>query len=517
MLNRIFRITGALIGLCLTLTVGQGVAATEADKRPTVDVTELTQEYKTLRAMLFELRDQILADPVFVSGDDSSAHYLKPEIRQELCSLWYQIVDYYLTFDQLALLADETAADKKQIFHLQRSIFLTQYRVALELIPQFEKDQAIATIINEGDPHSGLQPSLYNDFKYQYLNVLKAGRYAGLESVAAYYGPADDAQLAVWANEDSALILAAGKGPGPLMTLKNGLAILERAGQNSWFPLQKGVAEWMGQTKVWRKGEALISAEQINALQEQLEPGDILLERREWYMTNVGIPGFWTHAAIYIGTAEQRASFSARPEVAVWLGQQGAASIDQLIEKSYPQVYERLLLPYQDGNMPAVIEALSPGVSLTSFEHSAACDSLAVLRPLLAPADRAAAVVRAMKYQGRPYDYAFDFLSDDALVCTELVVKAYLSDRTKQGLQLPLTKLMGHLVTPANAFAEQFDTSFDTVQQQFELISFFDGDERRRQADDKGVESFRSTWRRPKWHILLPQAQTDLVQNGEIP
>ena len=234
-------------------------------------------------------------------------------------------------------------------------------------------------------------------------------------------------------------------------------------------------------------------------------------------MTNVGIPGFWTHAAIYIGTAEQRASFSARPEVAVWLGQQGAASIDQLIEKSYPQVYERLLLPYQDGNMPAVIEALSPGVSLTSFEHSAACDSLAVLRPLLAPADRAAAVVRAMKYQGRPYDYAFDFLSDDALVCTELVVKAYLSDRTKQGLQLPLTKLMGHLVTPANAFAEQFDTSFDTVQQQFELISFLDGDERRRQADDKGGESFRSTWRRPKWHILLPQAQTDLVQNGEIP
>ena len=39
-------------------------------------------------------------------------------------------------------------------------------------------------------------------------------------------------------------------------------------------------------------------------LTKQLKPGDILLTRGNWNATNLSIPGFWKHMAMYIGTGE---------------------------------------------------------------------------------------------------------------------------------------------------------------------------------------------------------------------
>jgi hypothetical protein len=468
-------------------------------------------DFKTLRDNLTQLQQQIMArDDLFRADDEATEHYLRPETRSEIRSYWYSLVDSYLTLDHLfATVKDfqnrESKEARRKAFHLARGIFLTQYRVALEIIPIFERHPAIDIILNEGDESFGLQSGLYKQFKYQYLNVIKASHYTAFEGVAVYYGAAKDEQLSSWAAQDSRIILAAGKGQGPSLTFKNGLKIVQDWGNSSWLPVQKGVAEWMGSTKVWRSGQALISLEQIDTLRTQLEPGDILLERREWYMTNVGIPGFWTHAALYLGSREQRDAFSKQSDVADWLSTQGVTSLDELLAQRYPAAYARLLQPYEDGQLPSVIESISPGVSLTSLEHSASCDSIAVLRPRLKPRDRVAAVVQAMSYQGRPYDYAFDFMSDEALVCTELVVKSYLNGEDKAGLTLPLLKHMGHLITPANAFVEQFDTAYDRNEQQFDLVTFLDGNEYQHMAKTADCEVFRKTWQRPKWHILLSE------------
>ena len=513
-LIRAFLLALGLVVLCSAAATA-GVSQEDASLAAASDYAQDLAAFKRLRGNLVRLSDQIRHRPdLFGPRPEQDATLLRPEIRRQIAVIWYSVLDNYLALDtlggmHLGFQQLKPGGERERAFHLARGVFLTQYRIALDIITVLERNPAIDTILNEADPDLGLPQGVYARFKYQFLNVIKAGHYAALEAVARVYHPSRDLQLRQWAREDSRVILAAGKGPGPALTFKNGLAIIQDMGQSAWLPVQKGVAEWMGHTKVWRRHRNLIRPDQIKALSRRLAPGDILLERREWYLTNVGIPGFWTHAALFIGDRDQRSALSDQAEVKAWLRGKGAESLDGLIEKRYPRAYAVLNAPCGDGRLPRVIEAIAPGVSLTSLDFSAGCDSLAVLRPRLSKADRAAAVVRAMRYYGRPYDYAFDFGTDTSLVCTELVVKSYLPGEAKKGLRLPLENLMGHMVTPANAFVRQFDEAFGTGDQQMDLVLFWDGDEKENQAVESGLEAFRRSWQRPKWHILMSYAQAD--------
>jgi hypothetical protein len=312
-----------------------------------------------------------------------------------------------------------------------------------------------------------------------------------------FKGPPDAAQL----KEHRERIWAMGKGRGEQLTSKNAWDIAQRTGFSAWLPLQAGVSEWMGDTKVYRADKNLITQEQIAQL--QVQPGDILLERREWYLSNVGLPGFWPHAALYIGTAKERAAFFNDPEVKEWIISKGEASgdLEKLFQKNYPDAYNEMGKPEHD-HPHRVIEAVSEGVVFSALEHTAEADSFAVLRPRLPKKAKAEALYRAFHYAGRPYDFNFDFDTDDALVCTELVSKAYEPNGVSKGLRFPVEIMLGRKVTPANLMAKQFDEQFGKPEQQTDLICFLDGNEKAKRAANASVTEFRKSWRRPKWHIL---------------
>src|SRR5688500_12360497 len=118
--------------------------------------------------------------------------------------------------------------------------------------------------------------------------------------------------------------------------------------------------------------------QQEKAMQAQLQPGDILLERRNWYASNAFLPGFWPHAAIYIGTPQDLQKLNL-----IAAGGSGGLTSDN------PAIQQRLdeyLKLAHDGEPHTVLEAASEGVIFNSLTESMGADYVAVLRPRLSDA-----------------------------------------------------------------------------------------------------------------------------------
>jgi hypothetical protein len=429
--------------------------------------------------------------------------------KMELWAAWSAMLDYTSGLDTVAaghadFMGYVSGKRKRSSFSLVYASFLAEYRYALEFIALAEKNPALEAILDEPVPEFGLPGGGYGRYKFRFLNVVRATEFAALLAVDKGLPGRDVKALRAAMGEDATVIKRMGTWKGPVLTFANGLSIVGKIGFSAWFPFQKGASEFMGDVKVRHIGKSFISQEQIRSLPSRLEPGDILLERREWYLSNLGLPGFWTHAALYVGTEAERRAFFNDPQVRQWVRAKGVADGDfeELLRRYYPTAYGRSVTPQEKNHLPRVLEAVSEGVSFTTLEHSAAADSLAALRPRLSRREKAEAILRAFHYSGRPYDFNFDFRTDSSLVCSELVYKVYEPAPGMSGVRFPLTQVMGRPVSTPNDMVRQFNEQFDTPGQQTDLIVFLDGSEKTNSAAEADVAEFRRSWQRPKWHIL---------------
>jgi uncharacterized protein YycO len=117
-------------------------------------------------------------------------------------------------------------------------------------------------------------------------------------------------------------------------------------------------------------------------------PGDVLVTRKEHSLTNYFLPGYWPHAALYLG----------------------------------------------DGR---VVEALADGVRERSIDSPFAVDAIATIRPRLTVDQIKEGLDRARCHVGKPYDFDFDFTRADRMVCTEVVYRSY---EGIGGVQFELTR-----------------------------------------------------------------------------
>lgn len=505
-----------LTALLLTL----GIALADSGHRPAVHIRQRAELEARLRAdaraiplyrqglqtvVAFVKSQPALCAPA--RGDQPGL--LRRDQKEVLWNAWQRFLDYSVALRSLEryhsgrrLLPKDLKEDSLLMGY---AAFLAQYRAALEWIECVESNPEMDKVLNDRVPEIRLPAGSYAQLKLRFLNVATATEFAAYAVLRQTLKKEQLPAIGTLIDEDSAAIWRMGKGKGEWMTVRNAWKILENAAGDSWLPVQAGVSEWMGDTRIRRAGQSLITAQQVRALQPRLEPGDVLLERREWYLSNIGLPGFWSHAALYVGTAGERRNYFADKDVRVWIQKQGIADgeIETLLRTRYPAKYAASLKSDTRQHPFRVIEAMSEGVCFTALEHSADCDSLAVLRPRLPKWEKARSMVRAFHYAGRPYDFNFDFATDSELVCTELIYRSYEPTADSRGLRLPLVEVLGRKVTPANEIARQCSMQSGTAGRQLDLILFLDGQERQRRSIEASPADFFASWRRPKWHILL--------------
>ncbi len=131
-----------------------------------------------------------------------------------------------------------------------------------------------------------------------------------------------------------------------------------------------------------------------------LRPLDILLEKSPFVATDKFIPGHFGHVALYLGTKEQL------QEIGMW---------------SHPSI-----VPYQDDISAGkiILEAVRPGVRLTSLSEFLNIDELVVMRKNDALASThkiSEQLARGMEQLGKSYDFNFDISTLDKIVCSELI------------------------------------------------------------------------------------------------
>ena len=451
---------------------------------------------------------------LFDKGPDEG---LTADERREALSLFEAVLDNSIALDTLARFHLDfwhvnVVSDRERHarhFALFFASYVEKLALGLALVdrtinkPQFEK------LFDEGNQGLGIAPGAYKRLKWNVVHVEDASTaLAAHQWMKVLGGPLDALQKKdpqTWGflmnrlEERYALV----KGNLTSKSVKlfggNTVDIGKDTAKTVWFPVQTQAATVMGDTRVHRKDLALISVELAHEAARRSEPGDILLERRNWYLSNVGLPGFWPHAALYLGSTDELAAYFADPEVEKAFGM----PFVQHLEKKHGKAFTEWAALDHEEHTNRILEAMSEGVVFTSVEHSiATADYVAAIRPMRTKVDKAQAIDRAFGYAGRPYDFDFDFYTDASLVCSELVYKAYEPRAECIGVAFPLEKVVGRMTLGPNTMVRQFDQEYGTDKQQMAFAWFLDGHEKARSASFESVDVFRASHRRPKWDVV---------------
>ncbi len=365
---------------------------------------------------------------------------------------------------------------------------------SLKLVTRFAPYPAAVRKLNEADAAWGLPPGAFDMVR---RNLLRSETRELMEQSLATYRSAEGilARLEL-ANPSpfdrfNEVIRRHAESRNELLSLLAETRITEpikeagRTTRNVTYSGQAFVSTWLGNTRFRqpRAGELMIRPAQLTEFRAKLKPGDILIERQNWFLSRAFMPGYWAHAAIYAGTTNDLVRLGLDRDARVLAHWKEYAARDA-------QGHEHLIL-----------EAVPEGVRITTLEHCiGVADSAAVLRPRISDSDARESIARAFTHLGKSYDFDFDFFSSDKIVCTELVYRSY-----DGCLQFPLVDVMGRKTLPPTELVRKFVAERGRPQAQLECVCFLDGDELRGRASFKNEEVFATTLQRPGL-MLFPVA-----------
>jgi hypothetical protein len=478
------------------------------------DATSYREYDETLRGLVDALaqRGRLFEPDAVLGADDERA----------LREAWLALHDAAFALDQIRIFYedwwhfDPSRAERDRhlrAFLLTFAAELALYEKAARFVALVERNRNAVKFLDAPHEAAGLPAGTLSRLKQDLLGVRDHARVVAGEQYLQWLasgldgrGQADALGVAwLWRRIEGHLAAVGELGLVTRTDLQVAadLEVFRRAVRRAWYPAQSKVAEWMGDTRVRRAGWYLIDEAQQEQMDAAAIPGDIMLSRKNWYVSNVGLPGFWPHAILYLGAPDKLAAYFDDPDVRAWVRQRSGRDegLTDYLARTHPSVWLRYTAGTPEGPY-RVIEAISEGVSLNTLAHASG-DYLAVLRPRLDKRAKAQAIVEAFGHADKPYDYDFDFATDHALVCTELVWRSYRPAHDKAGLEIPLVEMAGRMTLPANAIAGLYARERGDERRQLDFVWFYDAVEHEQRAFTADEAAFARSFERVKWDLAL--------------
>lgn len=353
----------------------------------------------------------------------------------------YEIIHRYLECDELP-----NPSNERRAFMLAYAAALTLQAKSARLIRAYEHDRLVRQKLNEPDARFGLPAGFFDDIRSAYTSLVNRRQLAGCQAIWANYCRQLRSASSPCSADDQWLCKVI-RSERRAMRRSLWSIVTERARwdwtslwHTAYAPLYRAryglrsfVGGTLGNVRLGHDQPALQAGMVVADLQKRLRPGDVILMRAERKITTALLPGFWCHAALYVGTREDLDSLGLRLLPAV------AKHWSTMAECEEPN--------------GCVIEAVNPGVIIRSLEQALQVDHVAILRPRIGTISLNQAIADAFSHVGKPYDFEFDFSISTRLVCTELVYRIY---HGRGQIDFELTKRVGRFTLTCDDIANAF-------------------------------------------------------------
>lgn len=420
-------------------------------------LTAATQTVVQLADYLEGLKTQALS--VYDPADVARRGYITP--TGELAIRQLQL-SYWTSRNALLELILDIWRDIERIDRASPAQFLVALASAAVLVDAarflretFHRDDVVRRKLDEPDPVYGIPPRMYDDVQksltdpYHAWHLWHATRYFDTHRDELRAAAAVDARLAPLV----AIIdrLRDRLRPTLWMYVRTRLRVrgrraVRRVGRDvvgrGVYAVQEAVGRGMAHVKTKPGHMPNLPPTIRDQLVAVLQPGDILVVRKEYAITNYFLPGYWPHAALYLGTIQDLVAHGIAEHEHV------RPRFNQLADATPTMA---VLVPC-DATWPAgvphpcVIESQKDGVRIRSVNSPLSSDSVVVVRPLLDQVHVAAALAQSLMHEGKPYDFDFDFTFSHRLVCTGVIYRAY---EGVGGVQFELRRHVGRFALAA--------------------------------------------------------------------
>ncbi len=398
-------------------------------------VINVAQHFSRLKDRATELTEQINAEDrgFFTPTEDEQTRHLLVSYWQsrnalfELVSSFHQVDRFEPDQQPLALMIAYAGA-------------LVLVDVARFIRESFHHLHIVREKLNEPAPHFGIPGGTYDHVQKSLTSPVHAWHlYHALTFFRKNQGrllatAADDPELREVLKIIARLQDRLGISPETFAlarTRVHARSLRTSIGRNllgrALYGLQKYVSSLMADRYVKTGHEPGLPTDIDAQLEKELKPGDIIVVRKEHAFTNYFLPGYWPHAALYIGTLPELKNLGLHEHENVQSRWNTIETVD----------------PSRAGR---VLEALKDGVRIRSVSCPFRSDAVAIIRPQLSPGDVADAIGRGFFHAGKGYDFDFDFARSDRLVCTEVVYRSY---EGIGGISFELTRRAGRMTLAA--------------------------------------------------------------------